>query len=58
MTVDGFFAEDSYNILVRTFTDWNNPAPGFFEADLVAHSEERMAGSFAHTLVLADIASG
>ena len=32
--------------------------PGFLEADLVAHGGETMAGSFAHTLVLTDIASG
>ncbi len=42
---------------VRTFSDWNEPPPGFMEADLVAHSGESMAGSFAHTLVLTDIAS-
>ncbi len=46
------------SIPVRTFTDWKDPIPGFLEADLVAHSGERMAGSFAHTLVLTDIASG
>jgi hypothetical protein len=42
---------------VRTFSDWNDPPPGFMEVDLVAHSGESMAGSFAHTLVLTDIAS-
>jgi len=45
-------------IAVRTFADWNDPAPGFLEADLVAHCGESMSGSFAHTLVLTDIASG
>ncbi len=29
-----------------------------FEVDLVAHSGESMGGSFAHTLVLTDIATG
>lgn len=43
---------------VRTFGDWNNPLPGFMEADLVSHGGENVAGSFAHTLVLTDIASG
>jgi hypothetical protein len=46
------------SIPVRTFADWNDPVPGFLEADLVAHSGVTMAGSFAHTLVLTDIASG
>jgi transposase InsO family protein len=43
---------------VRTFADWREPAPGFVEADLVVHCGESMAGSFASTLVLTDIASG
>lgn len=43
---------------VRTFADWHDPVPGFVEADLVVHCGESMAGSFASTLVLTDIASG
>jgi len=43
---------------VRTHGDWNSPLPGFMEADLVSHGGENVAGSFAHTLVLTDIASG
>ena len=43
---------------VRTFGDWQDPAPGFVEADLVAHCGGSMAGSFVWTLVLTDIASG
>jgi hypothetical protein len=43
---------------VRTFADWHEPPPGFVEADLVVHCGESMAGSFASTLVLTDIASG
>jgi hypothetical protein len=46
------------SIPVRTFADWGDPVPGFVEADLVAHCGESMSGSFAHTLVLTDIASG
>jgi len=46
------------NIPVRTFADWKEPLPGFMEADLVAHGGESVAGSFAHTLTLTDIASG
>jgi hypothetical protein len=45
-------------IPVRTFADWHDPEPGFVEADLVVHCGESMAGSFASTLVLTDIASG
>lgn len=43
---------------IRTFGDWGDPTPGFFEADLVAHCGGAMAGSFVHTLVVTDIASG
>ncbi len=46
------------NVPVRTFADWNDPAPGYLEADLVAHGGESMAGSFAYRFTLTDIASG
>lgn len=46
------------SIAVRTFADWDDPLPGFLEADLVGHSGENVAGSFTSTLVLTDIASG
>ena len=45
-------------IPVRTFADWNDAAPGFFEADLVAHCGERPDGAFLSTLVLTDVATG
>jgi hypothetical protein len=45
-------------IPIRTFADWHDPLPGFMEADLVSHGGESVAGSFAHTLTLTDIASG
>jgi hypothetical protein len=45
-------------IKVRTFADWNNLQPGFLEADLVAHCGESAEGSFLHTLVLVDVATG
>ena len=35
-----------------------DPAPGLVEADLVAHCDHTMAGSFVSTLVLSDIPSG
>jgi hypothetical protein len=46
------------SVPVRTFSDWGDPPPGFFEADLVAHSGPRASGSFIQTLVLTDIATG
>lgn len=48
----------SQGIPVRTFADWKEPPPGFVEIDLVAHCGDSLEGSFAHTLVLTDIASG
>lgn len=48
----------SRQIAVRTFADWNDPAPGFFEVDFVAHCGGVMSGRFIHTLTLTDIATG
>lgn len=45
-------------VSVRTFGDWDDPEPGFFEADFVAHNGGRCDGSFIHTLTLTDISSG
>ena len=47
-----------HQIPVRTFADWEETAPGFFEADLVAHCGWSMEGSFLYTLMLTDIATG
>jgi hypothetical protein len=46
------------SIPVRTFSDWGDPAPGFVEADLVAHSGPTAKGSYVQTLTLTDIATG
>ncbi len=46
------------SIPIRTFTDWGDPEPGYFEADLVAHCGPVASGSFVQTLVLTDIATG
>jgi len=46
------------SVPVRTFDGWDDPLPGFVEADLVAHSGPVTRGSFVHTLVLTDIATG
>jgi len=46
------------NIPVRTFFDWKETEPGFIEADLVAHCGTSVQGSYVHTLVMTDIATG
>jgi hypothetical protein len=46
------------SIPVRTSGGWNDPEPGFFEMDFVAHCGNSVSGSHLHTLVLTDIASG
>jgi hypothetical protein len=43
---------------VRTFSDWNDPPPGFVEVDFVAHGGTSVAGSFVQTMVLTDIGTG
>ena len=43
---------------MRTFGDWNDPSPGFFEMDMVVHCGKSTVGSYVHSLVLTDIASG
>lgn len=45
-------------IAVRMFANWNELAPGFMEADLVAHCGDRVDGAYLNTLVLTDIATG
>lgn len=42
-------------IPVRTFTEWDDAVPGFFEADLVSHSGPDASGQFLQTLTLTDI---
>lgn len=46
------------SIPVRTHQDWDNPPPGFMEADLVLHCGTATKGSYLQTLVLTDIATG
>jgi site-specific recombinase XerD len=46
------------HIPIRTFADWNDVAPGFLEADLVAHCGENVRGQFLNTLTMTDIATG
>jgi hypothetical protein len=50
--------EPRRRIKMRTFADWNEPLPGSMEMDLVAHCGEVNRGSYVHSLVLTDVASG
>lgn len=45
-------------ILLRTFTEWEDTGVGFFEADRVAHCGTCSAGTFRWSLVMTDLASG
>ena len=45
-------------IKMRTFADWKEPPPGNMEMDLVAHCGAVNRGSYVHSLVLTDIATG
>jgi hypothetical protein len=46
-----------HQIPIRTFADWNDVRPGFFEADLVAHCGGSATGAFLYTLTLTDVAT-
>ena len=48
----------SKQIAVRTFADWNEPAPGYLEIDFVAHCGGVLTGAFIHSLVATDVCSG
>jgi len=43
---------------IRTYTPWDEEAPGFLEIDLVAHCRTTTAGEYVHTLDATDIATG
>jgi hypothetical protein len=45
-------------IPMRTFADWDEQRPGFFEADLVAHCGGSSHGDYAYTLNLTDVETG
>jgi hypothetical protein len=44
-------------IPIRTFTDWTDARPGFFEIDLVAHCGSKTEGFYLCTLCAVDIAT-
>ena len=50
--------EPRRRIRMRTFADWKEPLPGGMEMDLVAHCGSVNRGSYVHSLVLTDVASG
>lgn len=45
-------------VAVRTFADWQEPAPGYLEIDLVVHAGGAVGGTSLHTLVATDVCSG
>jgi hypothetical protein len=45
-------------IPIRTFADWQENAPGFLEADLVAHCGDSVDGFYLYTLSTVDVATG
>lgn len=47
------------SVPVRTFADWGDPPPGYFECHLVEHcGGVKEGGNFVHTRTLTDIHSG
>ena len=48
----------SREIPVRTFADWNEPAPRFLEVDFLAHGGDSMEGTFLWSLAATDVWSG
>jgi len=47
-----------HQIPMRTFADWDDVRPGFFEVDLVAHRGTSAEGAFLQTLTMTDVATG
>ncbi len=45
-------------IPIRTFEQWDEQVPGFVEADLVAHCDSSVEGTYLFTLTMTDIATG
>ncbi|MEA2087435.1 MAG: transposase family protein [Candidatus Caldatribacteriota bacterium] len=46
------------SIPIRTFADWEEKVPGFFEVDLVSHDGGAVRGDFLQSLNFTDIATG
>jgi hypothetical protein len=45
-------------IPIKTFSDWEDPAPGFLEIDFVVHGGGSMSGEYLHSFVVTDVCSG
>lgn len=45
-------------IAVKTFSEWDDVAPGSLEVDFVAHCGGNLFGSFIHRLIATDVSSG
>ncbi|QDV40609.1 Integrase core domain protein [Stieleria neptunia] len=45
-------------VAVKTFSEWDDVAPGSLEVDFVAHCGGNLSGPFIHSLVATDVASG
>ena len=48
----------SKEVPIKTFTDWQDPEPGFLEIDFVVHGGGSMAGEYLHSFVATDVCSG
>jgi hypothetical protein len=46
------------SIPIRTFADWDEKVPGFFEVDLVSHDGGATKGDFNQSLNFTDISTG
>jgi hypothetical protein len=46
------------SIPIRTFADWTENSPGFFEIDTVAHCGDSVEGFYLNTLSAVDVATG
>ena len=46
------------NIPIRTYSEWDDTIPGFFEVDLVSHDGGNYRGDFIQSLNFTDIATG
>jgi hypothetical protein len=46
------------SIPIRTFADWDEKVPGFFELDLVSHDGGVLRGDFNQSLNFTDISTG
>jgi hypothetical protein len=43
---------------IKTFSDWQDPEPGFLEIDFVVHGGGSTAGEYLHSFVATDVCSG